>query len=53
MTSLCVRQEPEKSWLKINWKSPQEGARLAKQLSKPIFLEMVVGRMGNTNSAVC
>ena len=39
--------------MRINWTTPQEGARLARQQCKPIFMEIVVGRLGNSAFPVC
>jgi len=49
-----LAQEPLQKWNQIRWcSSPAEAARLARQQRKPLFIEMVVGRMGRAESDVC
>lgn len=49
-----LAQEPLQKWNQIRWcSSPAEAARLARQQRKPLFIEMIVGRMGRAESGVC
>jgi len=46
-------REPEKKWQQIKWRTPQEAIQLSKVHGKPLFMEIVVGRLRNSSSAVC
>jgi len=50
----CLSREPQENWKKIHWvDSPATAKNLSSQRNKPIFLEMVVGRMGEKSAKVC
>ena len=50
----ALAREPEQKWNRIRWcASTAEAAQLARQQRKPLFIEMIVGRMGRATSGVC
>ena len=50
----ALAREPEQRWTQIHWcASTAQAAQLARQLRKPLFIEMIVGRMGRATSGVC
>jgi len=50
----CLAREPDQKWNQIHWTdSVDQAMSLAQRFQKPIFIEMVVGRMGQKDSKVC
>jgi len=50
----CLAREPDQKWNQIHWtESVDQAMSLAQRCQKPIFIEMVVGRMGQKDSKVC
>eukprot|EP01102_Stenamoeba_stenopodia_P020914 TRINITY_DN8303_c0_g1_i2.p1 TRINITY_DN8303_c0_g1~~TRINITY_DN8303_c0_g1_i2.p1 ORF type:complete len:238 (+),score=57.40 TRINITY_DN8303_c0_g1_i2:79-792(+) len=50
----ALANEPNQHWLKINWvETPAKARGLAFRTKKPLFIELVVGRLADKNSNVC
>ena len=50
----ALAQEPQQKWNRIQWcASTAPGAQRAREQRKPLFIEMIVGRMGRASSGVC
>eukprot|EP00028_Trichosphaerium_sp_Am-I-7-wt_P003568 CAMPEP_0168530554 /NCGR_PEP_ID=MMETSP0405-20121227/14755_1 /TAXON_ID=498012 /ORGANISM="Trichosphaerium sp, Strain Am-I-7 wt" /LENGTH=226 /DNA_ID=CAMNT_0008554855 /DNA_START=3 /DNA_END=683 /DNA_ORIENTATION=- len=51
---IALKNEPLQRWNLIKWaQSPAQAVALAQRLQKPIFVEIVVGRLADQNSNVC
>ena len=48
-----LANEPNRKWESIHWMSPKEGAALARRTQRPLFVEMIVGRLADASSDVC
>jgi len=49
-----LAREPQQKWNEIHWReSVDQALSDAKTCGKPIFIEMVVGRLGEKTSKVC
>jgi hypothetical protein len=49
-----LAKEPQMKWEQINWcSSPQEAMSRAQATGKPIFIEIIVGRLADKTSQVC
>jgi hypothetical protein len=50
----ALAREPEQRWNQIRWcATTAEAAARARQQRRPLFIEMIVGRMGRATSNVC